>query len=146
MIRAAGYAIVFNTPSVVMGQLIETIDPTALDALGDLNDLDVRLLIEHDQDRVVARTTNGTLQLFTDEHGVGYRAALDPTDPDVQTFAARNTKGLINQMSFGFRQGKQRKWTEGQHQRAHVTEIAELFEISIVSLPAYPSTSIEVHQ
>ena len=46
-------------------------------------DLDVPLVLGHDQLRRIARTTNGTLQLEETEAGLMVRADLDPADPDV---------------------------------------------------------------
>ncbi len=67
-------------------------------------DLDVPLVLAHDQLRRIARTTNGTLALDEDERGLHVLAPdLDPDDADVAYIAPKLRSGLINEMSFAFR-------------------------------------------
>lgn len=66
-------------------------------------DLDVPLVLGHDQLRRIARTTNGTLQLEETEAGLMVRAELDPADPDVSYIAPKLRAALIDEMSFAFR-------------------------------------------
>ncbi|MFE1748998.1 HK97 family phage prohead protease [Streptomyces anandii] len=67
-------------------------------------DLDVPLVLGHDQLRRLARTTTGTLVLAEDESGLSVHApALDPTDHDVAYIAPKLRAGLIDEMSFAFR-------------------------------------------
>ena len=67
-------------------------------------DLDVPLVLGHDQLRRMARTTTGTLILGEDATGLSVRApALDPNDYDVAYIAPKLRSGLIDEMSFAFR-------------------------------------------
>ncbi|MEV6790897.1 HK97 family phage prohead protease [Streptomyces sp. NPDC051320] len=67
-------------------------------------DLDVPLVLGHDQLRRMARTTTGTLLLAEDDTGLSVRApALDPSDHDVAYIAPKLRAGLIDEMSFAFR-------------------------------------------
>lgn len=67
-------------------------------------DLDVPLVLGHDQLRRMARTTTGTLILTEDETGLSVQApALDPADYDVAYIAPKLRSGLIDEMSFAFR-------------------------------------------
>ncbi|MCX4578121.1 HK97 family phage prohead protease [Streptomyces sp. NBC_01571] len=67
-------------------------------------DLDVPLVLGHDQLRRLARTTTGTLFLAEDANGLSVRAPqLDPTDHDVAYIAPKLRSGLIDEMSFAFR-------------------------------------------
>lgn len=67
-------------------------------------DLDVPLVLGHDSLRRIARTTNGTLTLTEDEHGLHVDApGLDPEDRDVAYIAPKIRAGLIDEMSFMFR-------------------------------------------
>ena len=72
---------------------------------GTLNrsDLDVPLVLGHDQLRRIARTTNGTLTLEETDEGLRVMADLDPADPDVAYIAPKLRAGLIDEMSFAFR-------------------------------------------
>ncbi|MEV8636523.1 HK97 family phage prohead protease [Streptosporangium sp. NPDC051023] len=67
-------------------------------------DLDVPLVLGHDQLRRLARTTTGSLILAEDETGLSVHApALDPVDYDVAYIAPKLRAGLIDEMSFAFR-------------------------------------------
>ena len=67
-------------------------------------DLDVPLVIGHDQIRRIARTTNGTLLLTETAIGLIVDAPdLDPDDEDVKYIAPKLRAGLIDEMSFAFR-------------------------------------------
>lgn len=67
-------------------------------------DLDVPLVLGHDQLRRMARTTTGTLFLTEDATGLSVHApALDLTDHDVAYIAPKLRSGLVDEMSFAFR-------------------------------------------
>ncbi|KIF69237.1 HK97 family phage prohead protease [Streptomyces sp. AcH 505] len=67
-------------------------------------DLDVPLVLGHDQLRRLARTTTGTLVLTEDETGLSVHAPqLDPSDYDVAYIAPKLRAGLVDEMSFAFR-------------------------------------------
>lgn len=67
-------------------------------------DLDVPLVLGHDQLRRLARTTTGTLFLSEDANGLSVRAPqLDPADYDVAYIAPKLRAGLVDEMSFAFR-------------------------------------------
>ncbi|MFC8433697.1 HK97 family phage prohead protease [Streptomyces sp. NPDC057253] len=67
-------------------------------------DLDVPLVLGHDQLRRLARTTTGTLFLTESAQGLDVRApALDPNDYDVAYIAPKLRSGLVDEMSFAFR-------------------------------------------
>ncbi|WP_411132709.1 HK97 family phage prohead protease [Streptomyces sp. 030-HV] len=68
------------------------------------SDLDVPLVLGHDQLRRLARTSTGTLFLTEDANGLRVHApALDPNDHDVAYIAPKLKSGLIDEMSFAFR-------------------------------------------
>lgn len=67
-------------------------------------DLDVPLVLGHDQLRRLARTSTGSLFLTEDANGLHVHApALDPADHDVAYIAPKLKSGLIDEMSFAFR-------------------------------------------
>lgn len=67
-------------------------------------DLDVPLVLQHDQLRRIARTTNGSLVLAEDENGLAVLApALDLADHDVAYIVPKLRSGLLDEMSFAFR-------------------------------------------
>lgn len=84
------------------GPYTEIITASAFDATLARADLDVPLVIAHDQTRRIARTTNGTLSLSVDDTGLLVRATLDSTDADVAYIVPKLRAGLIDEMSFAF--------------------------------------------
>ena len=110
------------------------------------SDLDVPLVLAHDQMRRIARTVNGTLQLSEDETGLHVLAPnLDPTDFDVAYIASKlrvneSGRSLIDEMSFAFRIVRgmwSPDWTE------YRIDEYELHrgDVAIVGFGANPTTS-----
>ena len=64
--------------------------------------LDVPLVLQHQDLRRIARTTNGTLHLEEDSTGLLVEASLDPADADVAYIVPKLRSGLIDEMSFKF--------------------------------------------
>lgn len=101
-----GYASVTETPYVMydfFGPYTEVVSAGAFDDTLNRADLDVPLVIAHDQTRRIARTTNGTLTLGVDDTGLRVQATLDARDHDVAYIAPKLDSGLIDEMSFAFR-------------------------------------------
>lgn len=87
----------------MFGPYTEIVSRTAFDSTLARADLDVPLVIAHDQTRRIARTTNGTLKLSVDDTGLLVEASLDPADADVAYIVPKLRAGLIDEMSFAFR-------------------------------------------
>ncbi|WP_320067874.1 HK97 family phage prohead protease [Micromonospora sp. RTGN7] len=85
------------------GPYTEVIGSTAFDATLARADLDVPLVLGHDQLRRIARTTTGTLDLAMDDTGLLVAARLDPADADVAYIAPKLAAKLVDEMSFAFR-------------------------------------------
>lgn len=85
------------------GPYTEVVSAGAFDKTLARSDLDVPLVLGHDQLRRIARTTNGTLQLSVDDAGLFVRADLDSSDVDVAYIVPKLRAGLIDEMSFAFR-------------------------------------------
>jgi HK97 family phage prohead protease len=136
-----GYAAVFNDDSVPL-PFIERIAPGAFrKTLTETPD--VRLLINH-EGLPLARTKNGTLRLQEDETGLYMDADLPDTQAarDLYTLVER---GDVDQMSFAFRVIRQ-KWNEGRTERT-LTELSLADgDVSVVTYPAYPTTSVEARE
>lgn len=99
---------------------------------------DVRLLLNHDG-APMARTKNGTLELSVDESGLKYRAALADTQ-DGRDLYKLIKRGDISQSSFAFTIQDQ-EWNESRTMRT-VTKMARLLDVSPVTYPAYPTTTV----
>lgn len=139
--KIVGYAAVFNSYSEDLGGFRERI---AAGAFANVLENDVRALFNHESDVVLGRTKSGTLTLEEDETGL----RVEITPPNTQ--AARDVmellkRGDVDQMSFAFRVGKD-MWTKNEDETIErtITEIASLYDVSVVTYPAYPDTSAAV--
>ena len=139
--RLRGYAAVFNDDSVPL-PFIERIAPGAFrKTLTETPD--VRLLINH-EGLPLARTKNGTLTLTEDDRGLYMDATIADTSEgrDLYTLVER---GDVDQMSFAFRVIRQ-KWNEDRTMRT-LTEVSLADgDVSVVTYPAYPTTTVEARE
>ena len=108
---------------------------------------DVRCLMNHNADVVLGRTAAKTLTLTEDDTGLRFSCDLPDTQAarDLRTSIER---GDISQCSFGFIVRKQ-KWTEetdaeGVTQLTRELHAVDVFDVSPVTFPAYPQTSVDV--
>ena len=142
-----GYASTFNQPYLLYSEpgyrVDEQIDARAFD---DADMSDVILQYNH-EGRVFARTSNGTLSIFPDEHGLKIRAMLGGTEIGRQLYQEIRG-GYTNKMSFGFkvaadeRDVKEDNDTHDVEIMRTITKVAKLYDVSAVSLPANPATTI----
>ena len=137
-LRLSGYGAVFNESSVPL-PFKETIAPGAFrKTLSETPD--VRLLVNH-EGLPLARTKNGTLTLSEDSKGLHFEAVLADTQ-EARDIHALVTRGDIDQMSFAFRVIRQ-SWSEDRSMRT-LTEVSLADgDVSVVTYPAYPTTSVE---
>lgn len=138
-IRLNGYAAVFNSFSEDLGGFREIIRPGAFGRSLSGNP-DVRLLINHDG-MPLARTTSKTLRLYEDKRGLKVDANLDMTDPDVQRLKPKMARGDMDQMSFGFFT-RSDSWRTENGQDVRELHDVDLFDVSVVTFPAYPATEV----
>ena len=139
--RMAGYAAVFNEASLPL-PFIERIAPGAFTKTLQETP-DVRLLANH-EGLPMARTKNGTMRLYEDETGLYFEAELANTQEarDLYTLVER---GDVDQMSFAFRVIRQ-NWSKDRTERT-LTEVSLADgDVSIVTYPAYPATSVEARE
>ena len=135
-----GYAIVFNSESRDLGGFTEVVKENALDKALERNS-DVLALYGHDYQNVLGRQSAGTLQLDKDKKGVRFTLNLPDTQlgRDVYTLVER---GDLRGNSFGFTVEKDSWDKVGDKVIRTIEQVKDLFEISIVSLPAYEATEL----
>ena len=139
-LHVVGYAAVFNQETDIGGMFREVIAPGAFsEAIG--RD-DVVFLINHDG-LPLARTRSGTLKLTQDDHGLRMETTLDPDDPDVKAIAGKMKRGDLDKMSFAFWPEVQ-EWDDGQDVPLRTVKKARLYDVSIVTTPAYDGTEIAI--
>jgi HK97 family phage prohead protease len=139
--RLRGYAAVFNDASVPL-PFKETIAPGAFrKTLSETPD--VRLLINH-EGLPLARTKNGTLTLSEDDRGLFMDAEIADTSEGRDLYKLVE-RGDVDQMSFAFRVIRQ-KWNEDRSVRT-LTEVSLADgDVSVVTYPAYPTTTVEARE
>jgi HK97 family phage prohead protease len=139
--RLAGYAAVFGDSSVPLpfkesiaaGAFRKTLSETP----------DVRMLINH-EGLPLARTKNGTLTLTEDDRGLYMDATIADTSEGRDLYKLVE-RGDVDQMSFAFRVIRQ-KYNEDRSVRT-LTEVSLADgDVSVVTYPAYPTTSVEARE
>ena len=132
--NVVGHASVYNTMSEDLGGFREIIAPGAFD---DVLENDVRALINHDGNLILARTTSGTLKLSTDEKGLKYEFDMPQTSYG-KDLAISMKRGDVTQSSFAFTvQNDNWETKDGMDVRT-ITKVKRLFDVSPVTYPAYP--------
>jgi HK97 family phage prohead protease len=134
-----GYASVFNSPSEDLGGFVEYVAPGAFKrSLQSRNE--VKLLWNHDSGEPLASLRGGTMQLVEDSRGLKVTASLPNTTRGRDVAELLRSK-VISSMSFGFNVIKDSWASDG---KTRTLESVRLFEVSIVSFPAYEATTAQV--
>ena len=130
-----GHAAVFNQMSSDLGGFREIIAPNAFENV--LTD-DVRALINHDPNLLLARTTSGTLNLKQTNEGLQYSFDVPDTTYGRDLIISME-RGDISQSSFAFTI-EEDSWesTEDGEIRT-INKVKQLYDVSPVTYPAYPS-------
>lgn len=138
-----GYALKFDQWSEVLYDFKEIIDK---DALKNTDLSDVRALINHDDNYILARTLANNLVLEVD--GLGLKFKAYPSDTSyAKDLKANMQVGNINKCSFAFRLNWDNpdceKWEFDESNKIYTRRIKDIkiiSDISIVTNPAYKST------
>ena len=117
----------------------ERIDPEAFKNT-DMSDVVFR--IDH-EGAVFARTSNNTIQLYPDNHGLHVRADLSRTEKARGIFEDIR-EGMYPQMSFAFVVEDDGDAYERDTKTRVIYRIKKLYDVSPVSHPANPGTEIGV--
>lgn len=137
-----GRPIVYDTPTTIndpAGKYIEIIKRGALDG-ADLSD--VRLLYNHNTDKVPLARTPKTMQLQLGTAGLELTATLPDTEEARAVYEAVK-RGDLDGMSFAFTVPEGGDYFDAATNTRTIYKIAKVYECSIVPFPAYPQTSIE---
>lgn len=148
-----GYSAVFDSDSeLLFGFVREQIKRGAFKRVLSENP-DVRLLENH-EGRPYARTSNETLRLSEQPRGLLMEADLDESRSDAADLYKGVQRGDYSQQSFAFTVARDEWNTCECAQRddyagcdciwdRNIREIGDLFEVSVVTFPAYSATSVE---
>lgn len=147
--RVTGYATTFDEAYTLYDdgeyEVREVIDPSAFDNC-DMSDV---ILQYNHEGRVFARLSNGTLKLDIDKpNGLKIDADLEGTELGREVYEEIKG-GYTNRMSMGFKVDRSADvWTreniDGKVvEERRINSIIKLYDVSAVSIPANPGTSIE---
>jgi HK97 family phage prohead protease len=136
----SGYAAVFGARAD-LHYFEEQVAPGAFDEV--LND-DVRCLINHDPQYVLARSNKGegTLKLEIDERGLKY-SYKTPNRSYALDLKDAIEAGDVSQSSFAF-YVKEDRWEkrDGQKDLRTITKFEKLIDVSPVTYPAYDAATV----
>lgn len=136
-----GYAIRFNEKSVELFGFFEYIRPSAADRLMTERP-DVRSLWNHNSDETIARYSAGTLRV--EKRTAGVFVGIDPPK-----WASRHVESVdrrdITGQSFGFIALEDDWWLEDGIPQREILDM-HVVEVSPVSFPAYPTTTLKVRK
>ena len=137
-----GMAVVYDSRSRDLGGFTETMQAGCFSrSLAGGND--VLALYNHDAGNLLGKKSSGTLRLTDTPAGLSFELDLPPTT------LGRDVRALVSrgelQMSFGFAvpPGGD-SWTTRGDSRHRTVSAAQLYEISVVAMPAYSATSVKL--
>jgi HK97 family phage prohead protease len=144
-IKIAGQPIVYDAPYLVrdaFGEFEERMHPgCASDVLK--RGVDCRLLLNH-EGLAMARTTAGTLQLLDTPQALTFEATLDARQQLANDFAIAVERKDMTQMSVGMIVGRDTWGESGGRETRDVYGLDDLLDVSGVTYPCSPSTSLEI--
>ncbi|AMB94906.1 HK97 family phage prohead protease [Aerococcus sp. UMB8608] len=140
-LQLSGYFIRYNEPTELSPDYIELVTRDAINR--SLKEIDIRCLFNHNTGQVLGRCGNGTLTLKSDDKGLWGTVTINRADSEAIAVYERVKRGDINGCSFGF-YPVSTEYTDREDGKveARLTDI-DLFEVSIVTFPAYPQTEIK---
>lgn len=133
----SAYFSVFNSEYKMFDGYIERVAPEAFD---ETLASDIRCLIDHETRLVLGRTKSGTLTLKVDNRGLWGEVEINPNDQDAMNLYERVKRGDVDQCSFGFDILEEDFEDLGNVVRWTIKKV-KLYEVSIVTFPAYEETS-----
>lgn len=135
-----GYASTFEPYVLMTIEGVDYSEKIERDAFNDADLSDVVFKVDH-EGPVYARTSAGTVELWTDDHGLAQRTDLGKT-PKARDLFADIEAGNYPQMSFAFTVAAEHYEAE-THTRV-IERIGKVFDVSAVSFPANPYTELSI--
>ncbi len=136
-----GHAAVFEKKALIRGWFFEWTEEVARGAFKKtIKEADVRFLINHDPNLVLARSRagSGTLRLKEDDIGLDTDADLAPTSYG-QDLAISLEREDVTQMSYAFEVMKE-TWDWDADPVSRTIEEVRLWDVSAVTYPAFTET------
>lgn len=158
--KICGYAIMFNTPSVVLEKDTdyeerEVIDPKAV-TQAFLDSCDIIMTMYHDRQKVLARSNKGkgTLSYKIDSKGVLFEFEA-PKSPNGDEALELVKRGDITGCSFilttyyynaDYVKRTTKKVNGIEQVTCRVVKMTGIYDFTITTKPAYPDTSVEARE
>lgn len=136
-----GYALRFGSVYEMGDNWTEEV---SRDAFKNADMADVRVLLNHDPNQILGRTSAGTARIGLDDHGLWYEVQL-PDSPNGQNARVAVQRGDISQSSWGFLlndNGDQWEKRDGGRYHRTLTDVRVVYDTSPVTFPANPDTTI----
>ena len=134
-----GYAVVFDTVETMYEyDGIAYKEEVRSRAFNNAQMQDVVLNFNH-SGKPVARTKNNTLQLTIDQRGLLVKADLSGTEEGRRLYEEVKG-GYLDKMSFAFTINAD-EYNKESRTRS-ITEVKRLYDVAVVDIPAYESTSV----
>lgn len=138
-----GRAIVFNKSTVIYDPFLGEYNEIILSGALDNADLtDVRLLYNHDTNKVPLARTPKTLELTVDNEGLNFKAILPNTETAKEVHTAV-LRGDLTGCSFAFTIPDGGDTYDPETNTRTIHKINKVYECSVVVFPAYQETSVE---
>lgn len=139
MADISGYAIQWGKPAIIANLFEERFARGAFDR-SLIDNPDVVVLWSHDTSRPLARVSNKTLTLKSDNIGLWYSFTPNEKSPLGQEAIATIGAGTLDQVSVGFA-SQEEEWQDGIDLLRRTITRATLFELSMVVWGAYGATT-----
>ncbi len=139
--KIGGHAAKFDSLSEDLGGFRERIAPGAF--ANTIKTGDIRALFNHDSNIVLGRNKSGTLRLSEDSAGLAFEVDAPQTQLVRDMVLAPIERGDVSQCSFGFVTLND-KWANMDGEWVRTLLEVDLFDVSPVTYPAYPSTDVAV--
>lgn len=136
-----GYAAVFESPSQDLGGFVEIVERGAFD---DVMGSNPDVFGKYNHERVIGRTSSGTMRLMVDDRGLRYEIDPPKAAADVVELIER---GDVRGSSFAFRvQGADESWSKDSEGRMirRIKRFSFLGDAGPVDQPAYLATETYV--
>lgn len=135
-----GYASTFQPYTLMTVDDIDYKEQIMPNAFNDADMSDVVFRVDH-TGPVYARTSAGSLEVWTDEHGLAQRTDLGRTQRAKELYADI-AAGNYPQMSFAFSVAEDH-YDKATHTRI-IDRVAKVFDVSPVVFPANPTTELSI--
>lgn len=148
----SGYGVVFNSDSVPMviwdekRGIVEVVEQITPDSLREANTDDVISAFNHDFNKIMGRTSAGTLELSQDSKGIFYKFEVPNTSYGndlIESTKRGDIKGSSFVFSMDWEAGYSIEEREDGKLLAIPNKINRMYEIGPVVMPAYPETTAQ---